>query len=374
MLINAVNEALSRMLEAICVYLQLTKAMVQNIHTSYGAVTSWLDADGSSLQQYDPDLYAQGSVRIDTTNRPVVGNDYDADIVCELYLRMQPFPSPGAVFNLLWNRIGDHEKYRTTREAKKRCVRLAYDGYHLDVLPAIRDPERGGTALLVPDRELRIWKNSDPKGYADWFRLCGVMSEPQTLIRGDIEPMQRPKPVSQKTILNLAVQLLKRARDVAFQGAEKVQPVSVVLTTLAGHAYGGERDVYDALLTIVRRMVAGIPAQGVLQVFNPVNPAELLSERWQSDRAAYAAYVAWIRHFCNQLEALQNVRMPKLAEELKKIFGDNAVHAAVKDVMSTIEKARGNGELQMQPSTGSLLIASSPVAAIPVRRNTFYGD
>jgi hypothetical protein len=41
----------------------------------------------------------------------------------------------------------------------------------MDILPAIPDPSRGGTALLVPDHDAQSWKPSNPKGYAAWFDL-----------------------------------------------------------------------------------------------------------------------------------------------------------------------------------------------------------
>jgi hypothetical protein len=45
-----------------------------------------------------------------------------------------------------------------------------------------------------------------------------------------------------KTPLQRAIQLLKRHRDVMFVDNLDVAPISMILTNLAGHAYGGEAE------------------------------------------------------------------------------------------------------------------------------------
>jgi hypothetical protein len=65
---------------------------------------------------------------------------------------------------------------------------------------------------------------------------CATMGD--SLVKAHIEPLPQQTEAEDKAPLAVAVQLLKRARDVAFNGT-KTAPRSVVLTTLAGQHYAG---------------------------------------------------------------------------------------------------------------------------------------
>ena len=70
--------------------------------------------------------------------------------------------------------------------------------------------------VKVPDRATKEWKDSNPKGYAQWFN---GRSELVRLFaaKADMQPLPPPEPVEQKPSLKRAVQLMKRHRDVAFK-------------------------------------------------------------------------------------------------------------------------------------------------------------
>jgi hypothetical protein len=69
-------------------------------------------------------------------------------------------------------------------ERLKRCLRLNYAGaFHLDILPACPNDRLGGGAILVPDRKLECWKDSNPKGFAEWFFLRCVVRDALAMIR-----------------------------------------------------------------------------------------------------------------------------------------------------------------------------------------------
>jgi hypothetical protein len=49
--------------------------------------------------------------------------------------------------------------------------------FHLDVLPAIPNPDGGPSAILLTDRTLLRWQHSDPIAYGRWFKIAAAMPE-----------------------------------------------------------------------------------------------------------------------------------------------------------------------------------------------------
>ncbi|CAN5651536.1 hypothetical protein BH20ACI3_BH20ACI3_28170 [soil metagenome] len=105
----------------------------------------------------------------------------------------------------------------------------------MDILPACPDPEAGGTCILVPDREARSWKASNPKGHAAWFEAQAQVTA--HTIKRYVEPVPTQEDADEKPPLKLATQLLKRRRDIMFLDDWDNAPISIVLTTLAAQHY-----------------------------------------------------------------------------------------------------------------------------------------
>ena len=60
----------------------------------------------------------------------------------------------------------------SSRREGGRCWTRDYGRvrFHLDVLPAIPNPDGGPTGILLADRNFPRWLPSDPKSYREWFR------------------------------------------------------------------------------------------------------------------------------------------------------------------------------------------------------------
>jgi hypothetical protein len=316
-----------------------------------------------------PDIYPQGSLRIGTTVRPWRREEYDLDLV--LWLALYQNASPIEVLNLVERRLRDHEVYAPMVERKNRCIRLNFaKQFHLDILPARPDLRFNGTHVLVPDCAAKNWKESNPKGYAAWFEGRGALRIFEAK-RAAIEPLPLPEGAGDKNALQLAVQLLKRWRDIRFANNQELAPISIVLTTLAGLNYAGELHPLQALVAIVKRINLSIPSFGRLVVRNPANPHEDLSERWEGSPEAYSAFVSTMSDLEGDLAELQQPGMPAASRSLEKLFGDTAP-TAIREQAEAVEKARGNSELGVT-RTGALAVVTSG-SIVPVRRNTFYGQ
>jgi hypothetical protein len=360
---------LDDLLMDICIELQLSPNRYRQAGERYRAVAGILEGEGSPFSAYRPRIYPQGSMRLGTTVKPVDG-PHDLDFVCELSVGHEKV-DPMALLKALCDFLGSHGTYEDMLELKNRCVRIVYaNEFYMDILPACGDAGSGSTCLQVPDRSAKGWKPSNPIGFAKWFDVRSVVLS-STVIK-EAAPLPRRQEAEDKRPLQLAVQLIKRWRDLAYGGSD-LAPISVVLTTLAADHYRGEDSVSLAVTTIlsgIRQAVAEAEARGSrLIVLNPSNPAEDLSERWDGSPEAYAAFKAGIAEFEKTwrgvVEAGGNV-----SQTLEKLFGE-PVKAAVLSQAKRLQEARLGNNL----SIGSAgLIGTGALATIPVKPNVFYGQ
>lgn len=355
---------LDDLLDEVCIALQITDAQYETAKSRYEAIGDWLSAVGSPIAALRPRIYAQGSAAIQTTVRPRGAEEYDLDLVCEV--ERSPL-DPMGLYEAVWRRLADHATYRPMLERKNRCIRVNYARlFHLDILPAKPDPRRGGTCVLVPDREMRGWKESNPRGYAAWFagRSAALIEARKT------EPLPANDPAHAKAPLKRGVQLLKRHRDMAF-GDDGGAPRSVVLTTLAAKHYRGQSSVLDGLRSAVSGMrVEAAGAAGVLVVPNPSNEAENFAEAWTP--TTFAHFKAWIASLDEALARLASAQgMPNIARLLSELFGEKVASLAVEGYTARIEKARAEGALRYTPAVG-IITGSTRGSTMP--KNTFFGD
>ena len=365
---------LDDLLWRICVGLQITPTQYESAKQHYTAVGHWLEADGSLLQVLAPSIYPQGSVLIGTTVRPQGRTEYDVDLVCE-FLRAdwRAIRNPVVLLDAVEERFKQHDTYRGMIKRRNRCISLIYKGaFHLDILPGCPDPSTGQRCLVVPDRQLRGWRASNPKGFASWFESRADAFDRALLEKA--APFPGQEEVDDKPPLKRAVQLLKRWRDLYYAEMADVAPISIVLTTLAATYYGGEGTAGEALRAILDGIVCNLPAgRGRLIVLNPTNPKEDLSERWDEGNR-YAAFVSGIQAFRDDWQnALAADGYTDITRRLEKLFGEELAKSAVKQQAELIEKARHEGSLGTRRGLGTLGAAVGP-AFVPVRRNSFYGD
>lgn len=169
---------------------------------------------------------------------------------------------------------------------------------------------------------------------------------------------------------------MKRHRDIVFERLPKQAPISIVLTTLAAKTYAGHESVSEAMLHVLNGICALIPnvAEGRLQVLNPTNLSEDLSERWDNDPEAYLGFVSWINAFAktwNHLLSVHGIQNTKIV--LEKMFGERVARVAVEEHIKAFEGPRQSGGLAVKRGSG-LIVPAATASSTPIPRNTFYGD
>lgn len=313
---DVLNELESRLQEAVS-HLEVPPSKYADAQTSYAAVGDWLNADGSSLAAYEPEIYPQGSFALGTAVRPRGSGQYDVDAVC--LLQADPSEvSQEELKELVGERLKEHETYAgmiDPKEGGRRCWTLEYadeSRFHLDILPAIPDdPSRfvaagvplgfAEHAICITDREawdtLGDWPKSNPKGYARWFRqrMRVILEERRLAVAKRIEASVEQVPDHQvRTPLQQVIQLLKRHRDVRYADDED-KPISIIITTLAAEAYENEPTLVDTLLAVIPKMRAKVQQRlGVWWVPNPVNPEENFADKWAEKPRKAQVFFDWL--------------------------------------------------------------------------------
>lgn len=368
------NSQLDDLLIRICEKLQISEADHRKAEERYTAVGKWLAQEDSALAAYDPAIYPQGSLCIGTTVKPLAYQEFDLDLVCQLNVDHNA-SDPIAVLNGVEQRLRQHKTYAAMIERKNRCVRLNYaNEFHMDILPAAPHGRDNGDKVKVPDRKAEEWKDSNPKGYAEWFRGRSEYFRLFAAKAENVDPLPDIESVESKPPLKKTVQLLKRYRDVSFKDKKVSEPISIVLTTLAGMHYKGDLAINESLTKILSGIVASIPTSRRLIVLNPTNTAEDFSEKWDEDVAAYLEFVKWVREFYSLWGRINSIQgIPDITKILQKMFGENVTNEALKEQTEFVNKARQERLLGSMIKTGTLASIAKP-NSIPVKKNTFYGN
>lgn len=351
--------------------LQLTAEQYALAVEHYTAVYKWLAAPESPLFRFEPWIYPQGSMALGTTVRPRTREEFDLDLVCQM---LTTGKSAMEVFKLVYDRINANKTYAPMLKPMNRCVRLVYaHNFHLDIIPAEPDRARGGTAIQVPDRELKRWTPSNPRGYVGWYLL-----ESQTLKAlqaRKLEPIPEQISADEKPPLTIAVQLMKRRRDIICD--EKTAPRSVVITTLAAEYYSGTDDVFTALGEIVagiqHRIDAAHPDR--IEVCNPTNPDEKFCESFNPD-GRYDAFKRYVKQLQRDIAAIAAARgrgLSELEKVLGDIFGEGPARTAIKAFATQHRGLRDAGKLAYTGAGLSIATpASGPARVSPTHQ--YYGE
>lgn len=365
--------ALERLLIEAAESIDLNATQHKEAADSYLAVGKWLDAEDSHLRQFSPLIYAQGSFAYGTAVKPLGRDDFDLDATC--VLNIPAWVNQAELKRLVGERLKQNVTYRGILEEKTRCWRLNYAReFHLDIIPAKpKFPGTVSTALLITDKEYKAWKDSDPKEFIRWFNVRKAYSLPLLANRGkqaNVEPTPSHEDNKRKTPLQIAIQILKRHRDVSFKGRDDA-PISVIITTLAAHAYQQEASVLATARGLLERMPKWIDcSRGYPYVANPTNTNENFADRWQKHPERERAFHAWVAQaklhlaMLERASGLQNIRTALLP-----FLGENRTDIIVNRMGSKLTEERATG---IKVSTKTGLIGADVGVVVP--RASFYGD
>lgn len=253
-----------------------------------------------------------------------------------------------------------------------RCWTLQWPGMHLDMLPAIPNPELGQSGILITDKGVRAWLPSDPMGYAAWFRR--QMQEAYLSERAKLSKRLQIDDVPEwqvKTTLQQSVQALKRHRDVFFTDHLDDRPASIIITTLAALAYSGGDELFEVLRGVTSRMGDLLQKRdGIWYVSNPVQPAENFADAWlqHPDRADW--FFRWLAAAAEDFNSFGvKTGLDHTVPLLEAAFGSRFAKAASLGYGNRLHHAGSSQKLHV--ATGGALVA--PLATATTRKVSSHG-
>lgn len=382
--------------------LDISKTQYDALVKSYEAVGEFLQND-TELSKYSPVVTPQGSLRLGTIIQPInPDDDMDVDLVFRLSEK-KPEWTQKTIKDMVGTRLKSSERYeQMMKEEGRRCWTLLYrqdssnikERYHMDVLPAVANSDydvqmrqvlaesfsvdnANRLAIRITDREREgyssqtntcDWLKSNPDGYALWFASrCKENVSKRQLLAEDIVPLKNYNP--EKTPLQRIVQILKRHRDMMFQG-DKNKPISVIITTLAAHAYKGEDNLLEGLTNVVMTMDKFITKDenGNDKVENPLNPVENFADKWIETPIKRTNFYSWLRQIRTDLSSILASNGTMLWNNVAKSFGRTVSESANKLYMDK-SKSFINSSAAKISSTGIIGTIGQTLNAA----NTFHG-
>ena len=330
------------------------------------------------MSDTDAHVFVQGSMRTQTTVSPRGNQNFDLDVVVKLTgPKVQGITDSERFFQLFGSALEGIQDADDPK-AKRRCWRLNYprEPFYFDVTPALPGSRSLGVAtdLRVRDPETR-WTPSNPEEFADWF--CTIANQRFSFHRGLREQIFKAEtqvtpipeaPIGIDDILRRGIQLMKLHRDNYYwqlpEDRKDTKPISVILVTLAGHAYNQmvthEQAAYaspiEVLLELVDRMPTGIAYDGrSYRVSNPMLTTENFADRWNSDGGLRAReFNTWHKQLANALEALFTEEYSKKSEtRIRGVFGQYGVDALKASMPSALQGllAAVPGQPRTNPTT-----------------------
>jgi hypothetical protein len=404
--LNPFDDPVDRILAEIALSLQLPPSLRQQVDGRYEAVRRRLEgtvAFAGAIEHF----YPQGSMAIDATiSTRGTDDEYDLDIVSQLggrFRQMQPL----AILLELEAALKDYPVQSVRRQT--RCVTLDYaDNMHFDITPALRgygtlDRESfithaKGPAQGVDDR----FVDMNAYGFARWYqgqtpierRLAKAFDEHwrtlDALLAKDAAEVDEIPDATHFLVKNtatLALQLLKRARNIAYEGKAGRIPPSVMLSYYAGLAAQPNMRLTDMVIRIAAWIVRDIAQASLnrqtLHVTNPVKRDDVFTDRWPESIAQQDAYASYLKVVIKGLEEMRDHKLSAdaIGEWLRKHFGDRVVTKAADRMARNIGETIQNAG-QRYTRTGGLFIPTKGVGvaavavlnpAVTARAHTFFG-
>ena len=398
---------LVEMLDCVFDNLDLTKTQRERIETAYNAVGNYLASCDHPLLDAAK-IYPQGSMRLRTTIKPLLQDEFDVDLI--LFLPHAANSTRDEIIEVVKQHLLDNDTYKDLVEDLPRGLRINFKGdYHLDITPAKAYELEAlpGHPLWVVDKRTGF-KESNPEGMAQGFDKACSMLPVIRRAHGILEALNRKSVTqlpdqSKKKPLNRIVQILKRHRDVWSQLEDNsladFRPISVIITTLASRAYveiiesGRVYDnEFDLILDVIELMPHHIENYfHEVLIANPTMRPENYAEKWnrveqQEGKKYRTAFFTWHQAAVDTFECLaseNNLGMDKVFTALSGAFGERPVLAAKGRIIEAINVNRGSGNLGVKLGTGVITATIAEKAhsasrvfndVVPVKKNQFYGN
>jgi hypothetical protein len=329
-------------------------------------------------------------------------DEYDLDVVVQLGGRFRGM-TPLQILVALERALANYPLVRITRQT--RCVTVHYsDGMHIDLTPALRE-------IGAPDRQSHITHAKGPAtstddrfvamnafGFAEWYR-DRTPAEPfakafhqrwlaleDAGVRADalVDDVPDQADFIVKNTMTLALQLVRRFRNIRYAEYSGRIPPSVMLSCFAGRAAAPGLGLAAAVIRLSSVIIADIEraswASRLLHVDNPTHPQDIFTDRWPVSAAQQNEFAAHLRDLICSLEMMRKGQLAAhdMMAKLRSDFGDRVVTKAADSMASRLGFSLETNRQQFARNGALVLPAAGPAIARPTlataKPNTFFGE
>lgn len=377
--------------------IQLSPTKHEKAVEHYEALCDYVDRPGSPLHGRVGICYPSGSFGIGAVVASRVrDNQHDLDVVLELHLSSGTHPAIvlGFLLNAIRGEPGSRYYDKTTLNS--RCVTVEYDdGFKVDLMPIVRDESqierrgvlfhsKGGESYTKPVNPFGFKTvynarvETDPAFVAKFRQL----DEHRALAKADVEPMDDHVRLEEKSPRTVALQLIKRFRDVRFRRRSgKRKPPSIVLA-----AYALEKptprpsllwELMEQTEYVRGRLDAATAVNQRVDVRNPSWQSDVFTDRWPQNLEAQQQFSADLKELSDKLALLATQAFSPVQSKaiLEDLFGETAAIHAINEMMDRKSRDADDGRLKFEPSgrliTGPAIVTSTRA---PTRSSTDWGD
>lgn len=400
---------LDAILADIAIGVQLPPGLHAKACDRYEAVRTYAEREGSPLRGLVLRFYVQGSMAIDaTTSTRGTDDEYDIDVVAAL--AVDPAAPPDAVLDLLYRSL---EGYPTSQkiERQTRCITVRYaDRMHLDITPAARLPHGAERESHIfhanPDEPPRLHLHipMNAYGFALWYQDRAPQEQQFAYafderlrkaygyeIRADAEVDDVPDqvPLVTKSVTTVALQLLKRFRNIAYADRAGRIPPSVMMSCFAGQAAQPGLSISDMVIRQARWMALALHRAGArrekIVVINPIFQRDCFTDRWPENLSQQEEFATKLAELAEGLEYFKRHEsdLETLQDWLREQFGGYVVSSAV-GRFNTRNGQAVQGGSNAYTRRGGLYVPSTPALvgvgtaaagrAAAATPHTFRGD
>ena len=373
------KQNIDNMFRKIASEIEISEDQAIKAKSSYEAVGKFL----SNNINYDVKVFPQGSFRLGTVIKPISEEDeYDIDLVVTIDNK---FIDAKELKNSVGKILKISDRYSKKIKEGKRCWTIEYAEsarYHMDILPTMPSKTFLQNKELImtnkedenSDYEL---KETNPELYYDWF-VKKMEEEKSRLIeeyaiKNKMEIVEVPE-YKIKTTLQIAIEILKRYRDIKFSQNPDIKPISIILTTLMAKVYTGKENVYELIEKFSREYLFYLKKDedGKIIIENPVNKKENFADKWPKNPERKEAFFKFMNELKEDLvtnKILLEGNMREQANCYKQLFGENMINRVYGKMANDTRLEREKSNIYIKDN-GNLTLDKTN---INVRNHNFYG-
>lgn len=374
------KQNIDAMYRKIATEIEISETQAEKAKESYEAVGNYLN---NNIKQYDVRIFPQGSFMLGTVIKPISDKDeYDIDLVATIDNK---FTSAKDLKNIVGDVLKTSDRYSEKVEEGKRCWTIQYSesaNYHMDILPTMKsDTYFQNKKLIMTHKEDENsdyeFRQTNPEAYYDWF-VKRMEEEKKKLteeyaIRNKIEIVEVPE-YKIKTTLQIAIEILKRYRDIKFKDTPDIKPISIIVTTLMARIYTGKENVYELIEKFSKEYVLYLEKDenGNVLIQNPVNENENFADKWLSNperKEAFFKFMDDLKYDLVTNKVLLEGNIREQTDAYKKLFGENMVNNVYENIAQKTREEREKSNMYLKEN-GNL---TTEKTNITVRNHNFYG-